>query len=434
MAPNPTGSPETGEHATPQHQLQLHRVLASARARLRRRDFVRGASLGAAIGMAAALLLIVAQRLLGAGLPLVELVIATIVATPLLFGALAIGRRKVDEFSAAIEVERHHHLKERLSSALFVEKSAPADCPRELVDLIISDGESHASQVDVRAAIPIVIPRSGRATVGLAALVALTWILLPTMDLFGREQQRQEVAREAERVKKEDERLRVRAAEIAKIAERHAISEDTKRLLADLQKPRTLPRERDPKEGIRRPLAELEELTERAKELQSRKQFQGLDEFVRAMQGIDERMETELGRRAEQAMSEGSPQRASEALEKLAEQLSKSADGLTPKDLESLSRDLQKLAAAMGGKFPELSKDLEDALKNLQSGDAKGAGKMVGASAEELARLARLMKESDLLDSIQSEIEFTQDELAQLPKEWKSGPPPKICPDCLKGT
>ena len=44
------------------------------------------------------------------------------------------------------------------------------------------------------------------------------------------------------------------------------------------------------------------------------------------------------------------------------------------------------------------------------------------------------MKEKNLLDSLSQEIEFTQDELAQLPTEWKSGPPPKICPDCLKGT
>ena len=122
--------------------------------------------------------------------------------------------------------------------------------------------------------------------------------------------------------------------------------------------------------------------------------------------------------------------RAAEALRKMAESLR----GAAGEEREQLSRDLAKLSSSLGSHFPELSKGVGDALSRLRSGDGAEASGKLGESADQLQRLARLMRESKLLDSIEAEIEFTQDELAQLPREWKSGPPPKICPDCLAGT
>ncbi len=413
---------------------KLHEVLAVARRRLRTRDLVRGASAGLVGGLVLALAVVVAHRLIRPDWPLAPVLGALALAGPILGSLTRLFRRKTDDFTAAIALEQHHRMKERLSSALFVERSAPADCPAELVELVLTDGELHAGKVDVRTAVPIGVPRSARAAAGLAVIVGLAWWLMPPIDLLGRDVERETIAKEADRLEEKDRRLRERVAEMQKIAEKHEISSETKRLLADLKKPRSLPKTTNAKDAIRRPLADLEELKKRAETLAARESMQGLEQLIRSMQGIDERMETGDGARARKAMSEGSPERASEAMQRIAEKLAKNAASMSSSELAALSRDLQKLAASLGGKFPELSKDLAEALSSLQSGDSKGAAEKLGKNAADLARLARLMKEKNLLGSLAQEIEFTQDELAQLPKEWKSGPPPKICPDCLKGT
>ena len=54
--------------------------------------------------------------------------------------------------------------------------------------------------------------------------------------------------------------------------------------------------------------------------------------------------------------------------------------------------------------------------------------------AQQLDQLARLLRESDLLDHALDQIQFTEAELSSLPSEWPDGPPPQICPDCLAGT
>ena len=413
---------------------RFHGVLRAAGSRLRRRQGIGAASLGALVATVVGLGLVLADRILRPDWPIDVILLGTLAAGPIVGFLLGIFRRIPDEFAAAVQLERHHEMKERLSSALYVERSAPRDCSDELVELVLSDGEEHAARVDVARAIPIAVPRSAKAAVALGAVVALTWWLMPPVDLFGKEEARQELEREADRLEEQDRRLRQRAKELAKIADRHQITEETKKLLADLQKPRALPKAGRPKEAMRRPLAQLEDLKKRTNELSAREGMKGLEEMIRSMQGIDERMETEEGKRAQKAMSQGSPQRASEALKKMAEKLASQAGSMSSQEMEALSRDLQKLAASLGGKFPELSKDLAKALSEMKAGNSKGAASKLGQNADELARLARLMKEKNLLDSVATEIEFTQDELAQLPKEWKSGPPPKICPDCLKGT
>ncbi|MHC4935338.1 MAG: hypothetical protein ACYTGJ_03870 [Planctomycetota bacterium] len=410
-------------------QDQLRQVVRRAVARLRLLHLYRGASRGLVLGLATALLWVVAQRLFGlpGSLPMV---LPGVVLSGVGLGALTAAlQRRWSALAALLRVEQHHQLKQRLSTMHLLEGGGASESP-ELVRLLLADGEAHASRVDVGRAIPLERPRSLRLAGGLSFLLFIVVALLPSLDLLDREAERQAEVRERGRIEREDERLRERAAEMATLAEAQQISEQTRELLSDLARPRVVPKESAPREAVRRPLAELEELRERAELLKEGDLLRGVEEQVRALQGIDQRMETEFGRRAEQALSDGSPQRAAEALRKMAESLR----GAAGDEREQLSRDLAKLSSSLGSRYPELSKGVGDALSRLRSGDGAEASGKLGESADQLQRLARLMRERKLLDSIEAEIEFTQDELAQLPREWKSGPPPKICPDCLAGT
>ena len=412
---------------------RLHAVIDAARRRRGVRALLRAASAGAVVGLALAIASVIIDRTIRPGWPLLPVILSLALGVPLLAGLLSFLRRRPDELAAAIEVERSERLSERLSSALFAERASARECPPEVASLVLLDGESHAAKVDVARAVPIGAPRSARVAAGLLVALLVTLGLLPELDLFGRDARREEVAREEKRVTEEEKKLVVRAGRLAELAEPHEISPETKRLLADLAAPRDLAKTRDPAEPTRRPLAELDQLKQRAEALRSREEMAGLDELIRTMQGIDTRMETPEGERARRALSEGSPERASEAMKELAKRLADAAGEMSAEERASHARDLEKLAAALGS-LPELSKELVEALSKLEAGDLAGAAKDLGKNSADLERLARLLREKNLLDQIAKEIEFTQDELAQLPTEWKSGPPPEICPDCLKGT
>ena len=55
---------------------------------------------------------------------------------------------------------------------------------------------------------------------------------------------------------------------------------------------------------------------------------------------------------------------------------------------------------------------------------------LLDGAAGDLADLARLLREQDLLNSALKEISFTQDELAQLPQDWPEDL--HFCPECGK--
>ena len=414
-----------------QRSRKIYQLLQAADRRRRLRAVIDRSSFGAMVGISVGLLLVFCDRFFAPDWALLPTVLISVLAGPIIGGLSVLFFCRFEQLDTAIEVERRQALKQRLSSALFVEQQTPEQSSDELVELVIADGDSHAELVDLSEAIPIPVPRAARVSLWLGGLLLLCWLAMPPFDLFGNEQLRAEQETEKERIEKEDQRLQERSKEMLELAKRHQISPETKKLLTDLEKPRPLAKTGDRKKQTRRPLATLEELKKRTQALKERPEVSDAKSAVRSMQEVESRMETPLGQEAREALSQGSPQRAAEALQKLANKLAATAQQGELAEQESLVRDLEKLQAAIGS---ELSAELSEALSKLKAGDLKGAASTLGKNAEELAQLARLMKEANLLDQIESEIQFTQDELAQLPQEWKSGPPPKICPDCLNGT
>jgi len=122
----------------------------------------------------------------------------------------------------------------------------------------------------------------------------------------------------------------------------------------------------------------------------------------------------------QKALKKGQLGRAGQELQKMAKAAANAgAEG------QQARADLAKMAEALG-----LSDQLKSKLQDEKGLSPEDLQKL----SQQLDQLAKLMRESDLLDHARKQIQFTEAELSALPAEWPDGPPPKICPDCLAGT
>jgi hypothetical protein len=100
-----------------------------------------------------------------------------------------------------------------------------------------------------------------------------------------------------------------------------------------------------------------------------------------------------------------------------------------------LERDLDLLRKKLSN-APGVESALSAALAQLEASGGEGAdfGKNVELAAGELEALARLLREKDVLDSAQQDIEFTAEELASLAREAADQPDDlEPCELCKQG-
>lgn len=188
----------------------LSQTLTRATRRVRLRFALRHGATGLLAGtLIAGVLLALTRTALWEELPAEALV-----APPLLglFVGLAWGAlRRLSPLDVARLTEQRLDLKERLSTALIL---APDPSGSPLAARQIADAEAHAARgLDLRAALPLTLPRRGATALAAVAALFLAWFL-PTLPLFQSPQERAERAA----VKKEGERI----VRVAKVLEREA--------------------------------------------------------------------------------------------------------------------------------------------------------------------------------------------------------------------
>jgi len=397
------------------------------RVSLRRRLARAVSNLGRAltVGVAVSCLLVIIDRAVqvnwGAlGVSLLALVIAAPVASVLLTALWFILRGGSGSVSDAVFVERHYGISQTISSSLFV-GSAPM--PEEFEKRLVSDAEKAASGLEAGAAVPLGRPPQLVLTSALVMVLVGLWILLPTWDLLGLSEERERAVKESVRIEDEEARLEKEIKKTARLADRHAIDPETRRLLNALapdEKKKT--GKAAPEEQRARALAQTDRIRQQIGARKQRPEMADLKSALERMREATEPPATEEGKRLKNALKEGDQA-------KIASELAALARKMRSGDLAAAA-DLARLASKLGN-VPGLEK-LSSAVgkDGLASFDAKDLARF----AASLETLARLIKEQQLLDHALSQIEFTEQELASLPGEWKEGPPPEICPDCLAGT
>ncbi|MEE8143641.1 MAG: hypothetical protein V3T77_11115 [Planctomycetota bacterium] len=397
-----------------------------------RRWFLQGALSKAAWGAAAVLLtagsLVVAHRLLSPEWALGPALGIWLGAALPLAGLVALGLAPRDRLRAVLQVERHYQLHERLSTILFLE-SEPAS--PEATEALLRDGERHAGRVELSRAMPYQRPFAVKPALASLLLLLGVYLLLPSFDLWGLQEKRDEIVAEKRRVTERKERFRKRMKRLEEIARKDEISPQTRKLLAQMAKRPPVERsDRRPEAERRRALVNMQKLTDQVQQRLASSDMKKLHTFLDNLRSTGTKFKTEQAKQVAKALSEGDLAKASNALRDMASKLS--AQGLDARAQAALKADLNALLRKLGD-LPSLDRKLAEALSQLGSDDLSGLGKLpslLDGAASDLADLARLLREKDLLNAAQQEISFTQDELAQLPQDWPEDL--HFCPECGK--
>jgi len=365
----------------------------------------------------------------------------------LVFGVVGIGLAlgailpllfiRRDPVRAALDIESQYSLKERLSSILFLNRAGEHFDP-EAAEALVRDGERCAPQVDVSKAMPFHRPRAAMPAM-LTGLVFLGCFVIPQLDLFGAEDDRQQVQAEKKRVEDAKKRHKKKIEQIKQRAEQEKVNPQTRKLLEKMIQRQKLDR-KDRKKGQgqtlakRRELSDLQKMKKKASGLRNRAEMKSLEQFLRKVQNAGKKMESQEGKKVAKSLSEGDLEAASNAMKQLAKKMEQalSQGGFEGAEFQKLARDLKGLQSKLGG-LPSVDKKLAELLSKMDTGDMGDLSKMMQGAAMDLDQLARLMKEAQMLDQAVQEIEFTEDELAQMPQEWPDEPPGELCENCKKG-
>ncbi len=315
-----------------------------------------------------------------------------------------------------VEAEQDQSIPQTISTSLLARSEGFSDEATRKID---SDAQRLAGQVDPRQAIPLGLPGHPRRVL-VALLLWIVVLFIPGLDLLGIEEEQLRHKREGQRTTRKVASLERRLGEVAKLADRHGIDAETRKLLHEMARKKL---------QVERPAAvgQIQKSRRQVSNRSRRPELQGARRTAeRIRQSAQEQAKptSEVGKELAKALQKGELGRAAQQLQEL-----KKAAGKSGSEGKQARNDLKALARSLG---------LPDSLTK-KLGDSSGESKPLTPEeqkqlAEKLDQLAKLMRESDLLDHARQQIQFTEAELSALPTEWPDGPPPEICPDCLAGT
>lgn len=296
---------------------------------------------------------------------------------------------------AAVAIDEKLGLKEKFSTALFVRNSNDA-----FATAAVRDAEKTADNVSLHKRFPLSFPRMGYYSMAVAGL-ALLATLLPNVDLFGREAQRQQlVDQEQKRVDARhvvEKALATVSSYPKSLQSEQAIQIAQKELKNLLDQPI-----KDPAQASRSAYKALEEANEAVKEeikknqqyanAQSDKQmFQTLDPPPGAQGPVAD---------AQRELAKGNFDKASEQIDKAAEkfnQMSEEQKQKAAQQMQQLAKQLQQMA-----QNPAQQKQLQQKLQQM------------GANQQQAQQIAKAMQQAAQGNpKAQQQLQQLQKQLAQ---------------------
>lgn len=252
--------------------------------------------------------------------------------------ALVVRQR---EAAVARIVDERAGLRESLSTALCVEREQDA-----WSRAVVESAQEKARRVVVRDAIPIEGPRSWPMPTVAAALLIITFFLMPTLDLRGKRAEAKAAAQAREELKVAENDAREAEQKMREIMQKAGLSQDKEKpdpdLEADLAKPTTPEAVR--KESMRQ-LTNLSDQLQKKLESDEAKQLEAMKDMMRRLTTPGDGELTEFSRE----LSRGNFDKARQELEKLADrlasgELSKEQQDQLAQQMQNLGDQLQKLA------------------------------------------------------------------------------------------
>jgi|SaaInlV_130m_DNA_3_1039695.scaffolds.fasta_scaffold09374_1 hypothetical protein len=401
----------------------VDRLLNRIRLRRRLRQVMGHSSNALALALFSWAILILSQRLFSSGVSeTLEMTIPLGVFLVVIAAAfLSVRKSRLGE---AVEAERGGQIPQTISTSLLARDEGFSE---EVADKIMGDASRMAEGVDPQRAITLGRPRNPwRVVVAICACLAA--VSFPTYDLLGIEEEKLSRKKEVDRTARKVASLERRLRDVTQLAERHQIDPETQKLLKILsrkpkpsaaEKGRTSPQIAPRKAALQKTRKDRSQVANRMTRAELKSARATADRVRQAGQqkGSEDSAAAE---ELQAALKKGQLGRAGQELQKMAKAAANAgAEG------QQARADLAKMAEALG---------LSDLLKSKLKDEKGLSPEDLQQLSQQLDQLARLMKESDLLDHARKQIQFTEAELSALPAEWPDGPPPKICPDCLAGT
>jgi hypothetical protein len=288
----------------------------------------------------------------------------------------ALARRPTPK-EAAVAIDERLGLKEKFSTALYVR---PSQDPFAMA--AVRDAERTADSVDLHNRFPVRLPRAFAGTAAVAVAAFLTLWLVPTVDLFGREEARQKEVQA--KVQQDTARQKVADA-IAKIdaaPKAAADKEEMKLARKDLAEMLKQPAIKDPAKASRtaeRAIEDLKAVENKIKGLQdyasNQKQMKEFEQL--AKQPIDE--STPVGK-AQAELAKGNISAAIDNLDNAV----KNFDQMSKPDQEKAAAQMQKMAAQL----QQMAND-----KNVQQQMQKQLQQM-GASQQMAQQMTQQMQKA----------------------------------------
>lgn len=311
----------------------IRRVLQAAAGRLFVVGMLHTLLWSLTLAMGVLVVLVAADRSLTLELPWMWVYLGALGAA-LAGGLLWAGLTRKREAAVARIVDERAGLRESLSTALCVEHE---DDPWSRA--VVESASEKARRVIVRDTIPIEAPRSWKLPTATAAVLLVTWFLMPPLDLRGA-QAAQAKAREAEQAVKDAQAQAIEAQkQIREILARTGVKMEDEtpdpQLEADIKKPETPEQIR--KDAIRK-LTNLTEQLQKKQESEEAKALEAMKDMMRQLRAPGEGELTEFSRE----LSRGNFDKARQALEEIGKKLGEGE--LSAKEREQLEQQMKNMA------------------------------------------------------------------------------------------
>jgi hypothetical protein len=330
--------------------------------------------------------------------------VAVLAAAGLVYGAM----RRIDQQQVAQWLDRQANTQERLTTAQWLSQRG---LQQEMEQLQLQDAENCAQNLDLRRLARIPLPRTFWVALTMTALAAFLWFA-PDLAWFQSPQTRQEkqalrsAGERAEQLAQQwrkqatgqdREKMRRLAAQLeslskrmkrARLSKREAMvkmsrlqreAEEQQRRLAQVNSGKPMERARDEFLNARAVQQQIEQAKlerELGARLQSaalnQKSGQNVPASVRnaALNKTTTPFASEMAMQMAIALSQQDAQKLGELLQQIAQQW----NNLSPEERKKLQELLRELAKALKDtKLDAASKELQEALKNMQIGDLRKA-------------------------------------------------------------
>jgi chemotaxis protein histidine kinase CheA len=360
----------------------LDRQVSQARRRLTGNVLLHDLSLALLFAAGVWALLIVVVRALGLAVP-IGLAGGIAAGAAVVAGVAATVLRRPTVLQAALALDAAAGLKERLSTALLVQREADP-----FARAAVQDAEKKAASVHVPAHIRYSAPGLWPWSAATVLAALLLGLFMPTLNLLARNKPEEQPTATREQVQAEQQAIKAeleqKLAKVKELAQENPKLQNLANELKPLELPDTEPT--TPDDVRRNAVQQIDNVREKLERELEQAEDSGLKQAQRMFQQLNEPGSQKANDKLSQSLASGDFEAAKQALKDMAEDIAEAAQ-------KADDPEAQQKLAEMSQKLEQLAKqisELSDTTRLQKELENKG-----GLSAEEAKKLLEQMKNMD---------------------------------------